>query len=224
MFSLCRCVTGTPIEKSLDDMQGLLLFLQSDPYSYKHWWKQLLYEPYLRGERQPLERLLCEVLWRTAKKDVLHQINIPDQTYVTHWLSFSPVEEHFYRTQHIECSHDAVAKLRKFNDLKQRLSEIDRNTLNTLLNPVLRLRQSCCHPQAVRGQFISLQKSTMTMEQLLEQMIKKITVDCEDNHRQYIAALSGLAGIAMISEEWKGAAMTYRDVLRWVLIYIRDFK
>ena len=46
--------------------------------------------------------------------------------------------------------------------------------LQVLLNPLLRLRQSCCHPQAVRGQFIKLNKSTMTMEDLLEQMIKKV--------------------------------------------------
>ena len=39
--------------------------------------------------------------------------------------------------------------------------------------------------QAVRGQFVSLQKSTMTMEQLLEQMIKKVVTECEEGHRYY---------------------------------------
>ena len=46
---------------------------------------------------------------------------------------------------------------RNFPDPSLRLSLMDRNTLSSLLNPLLRLRQSCCHPQAVRGQFISLQ-------------------------------------------------------------------
>ena len=46
-----RCVTGTPIEKSLDDLYGLLLFLQCDPYSVRHWFRRCLYEPYLRGEK-----------------------------------------------------------------------------------------------------------------------------------------------------------------------------
>ena len=46
-----RCVTGTPIEKSLDDLYGLLLFLQCDPYSVRHWFRRCLYEPYLRGRK-----------------------------------------------------------------------------------------------------------------------------------------------------------------------------
>ena len=59
-----------------------------------------------------------------------------------------------------------------------------------------------------------LQKSTMTMEQLLEQMIKKVVTECEDGHRQFIAALNGLAGVHIIEEKWAEAAETYRDVLR----------
>jgi len=103
------CVTGTPIEKSLNDLQGLLMFLKVDPYVLSHWWKHCLYDPYLRGDKGKLEGLLCQVMWRTAKKDVLHQINIPKQTEHVHWLSFSPIEEHFYRKQHILCS-----QVRKF--------------------------------------------------------------------------------------------------------------
>ena len=30
-------------------------------------------------------------------QDVLNQIDIPKQTEEIHWLSFSPIEEHFYR-------------------------------------------------------------------------------------------------------------------------------
>ena len=41
----------------------------------------------------------------------------------------------------------------------------------------------------MRGQFVSLQKSTMTMEQLLEQMIKKVVTECEEGHRYTHSAL-----------------------------------
>ena len=60
-------------------LQGLLLFLKIDPYSLAYWWRECLYHPYLRGQKRPLEDLLCKILWRSAKKDVLHQINIPSQ-------------------------------------------------------------------------------------------------------------------------------------------------
>ena len=59
-------------------------------------------------------------------------------------------------------------------DMEARLTSVDRNNLNNLLNPLLKLRQSCCHPQAVKGQFMKLQETTMTMEEILDQMIKKV--------------------------------------------------
>lgn len=91
------CVTGTPIGKSLKDLYGLLVFLNIDPYYIEYWWKKCLFDPYVRGETKDLEKVLSHFMWRTAKKDVLDQINIPKQTEDIHWLSFSPVEEHFYR-------------------------------------------------------------------------------------------------------------------------------
>ena len=58
-----------------------------------------------------------------------------------------------------------------------------------ILGPLLRLRQACSHPQAVRGQFT---KATMSMEELLESLIKKTQSECEESLRQYIAALNGM--------------------------------
>ena len=45
---------------------------------------------------------------------------------------------------------------------------------------------------------MSLQKQTMTMDQLLEQLITKAKLETEEAHRGYIAALNGLAGIDII--------------------------
>lgn len=154
----------------------------------------------------------------------MDQINIPKQSEEIHWLSFSPVEEHFYRRQHIDCSKEAISKIRKFSNQGMKLSEMDRQSLNNLLLPLLRLRQSCCHPQAVKGQFMSLQKSTMTMEELMEQMIKKAKVECEEANRQYIAALNGLAGLDIIEEQFTEAADKYREVLRIVEEYKEKIK
>jgi hypothetical protein len=86
-----------------------------------------------------------------------------------------------------------AASLRRYPPSTQ-LSSLERSSLTVLLGPLLRLRQGCCHPQAVRGQFLSLQKSTLTMEELLDQLIKKAVNETEEAHRHYIAALNGLAG------------------------------
>ncbi|KAF3700939.1 E3 ubiquitin-protein ligase SHPRH [Channa argus] len=207
------CVSGTPVQRGLEDLYGLVLFLGVDPYWVKHWWDQLLYRPYRRGNTEPLYNVIAQLLWRSAKKDVIDQIQIPPQTEEVHWLHFSPVEGHFYHRQHEVCSQDALVKLRKISDWSLKLGSLDRRTVNTILCPLLRLRQACCHPQAVRGEFLPLQKSTMTMEELLKSLQKKCRVECEEAHRQLVCALNGLAGIHIIRGEFVEAAEMYREVL-----------
>uniref|UniRef100_A0A8D3AT54 SNF2 histone linker PHD RING helicase n=1 Tax=Scophthalmus maximus TaxID=52904 RepID=A0A8D3AT54_SCOMX len=204
------CVSGTPVQRGLEDLYGLVLFLGVDPYWVKYWWVQLLYRPYRHGNTEPLYNVITQILWRSAKKDVIDQIQIPPQTQEVHWLHFSPVEGHFYHRQHEVCSQDALVKLRKISDWSLKLGSLDRRTVNTILYPLLRLRQACCHPQAVRGEFLPLQKSTMTMEELLKSLQKKCRVECEEAHRQLVCALNGLAGIHIIRE----AVEMYREVLR----------
>ncbi|XP_072221237.1 E3 ubiquitin-protein ligase SHPRH [Leuresthes tenuis] len=208
------CVSGTPVQRGLEDLYGLVLFLGVDPYWVKHWWDQLLYRPYRRGNSEPLYNVIAQILWRSAKKDVIDQIQIPPQTEEVHWLHFSPVEGHFYHRQHEVCSQDALVKLRKISDWSLKLGSLDRRTVNTILYPLLRLRQACCHPQAVRGEFLPLQKSTMTMEELLKSLQKKCRVECEEAHRQLVCALNGLAGIHIIRNEFVEAVEMYREVLR----------
>ncbi|XP_034964698.1 E3 ubiquitin-protein ligase SHPRH isoform X1 [Zootoca vivipara] len=208
------CVSGTPVQRGLEDLYGLVLFLGADPYWVKYWWDQLLYRPYCRKNTQPLYNFIAKIMWRSAKKDVIDQIQIPAQTEDTHWLYFSPVERHFYHRQHEVCCQDALAKLRKISDWSLKLSSLDRRTVASILYPLLRLRQACCHPQAVRGEFLPLQKSTMTMEELLTSLQKKCRTECEEVHRQLVCALNGLAGIHIIKGEYALAADMYREVLR----------
>ncbi|XP_053568464.1 E3 ubiquitin-protein ligase SHPRH [Bombina bombina] len=208
------CVSGTPVQRGLEDLFGLVLFLGVDPYWVKHWWDQILYKPYCRKDPLPLYRLIAKIMWRSAKKDVIDQIQIPPQTEEVHWLHFSPVERHFYHRQHEVCCQDALAKLRKISDWSLKLSSLDRRTVSSILYPLLRLRQACCHPQAVRGEFLPLQKSTMTMEELLTSLQKKCRTECEEAHRLLVCALNGLAGIHIIKGEYPEAVEMYREVLR----------
>ncbi|XP_023050535.1 E3 ubiquitin-protein ligase SHPRH isoform X1 [Piliocolobus tephrosceles] len=208
------CISGTPVQRGLEDLFGLVVFLGIEPYCVKHWWVRLLYRPYCKNNPQHLYSFIARILWRSAKKDVIDQIQIPPQTEEIHWLHFSPVERHFYHRQHEVCCQDAVVKLRKISDWALKLSSLDRRTVTSILYPLLRLRQACCHPQAVRGEFLPLQKSTMTMEELLTSLQKKCGTECEEAHRQLVCALNGLAGIHIIKGEYALAAELYREVLR----------
>ncbi|XP_076782966.1 E3 ubiquitin-protein ligase SHPRH isoform X1 [Arvicanthis niloticus] len=208
------CISGTPVQRGLEDLFGLVVFLGIEPYCVKHWWIRLLYHPYCKKNPQHLYSFIAKIMWRSAKKDVIDQIQIPPQTEEMHWLHFSPVERHFYHRQHEVCCQDAVVKLRKISDWALKLSSLDRRTVSSILYPLLRLRQACCHPQAVRGEFLPLQKSTMTMEELLTSLQKKCGTECEEAHRQLVCALNGLAGIHIIKGEYALAAELYREVLR----------
>ncbi|XP_013421638.1 E3 ubiquitin-protein ligase SHPRH [Lingula anatina] len=210
------CVTGTPIQRSINDLYGLLLFLGVDPYWVQHWWYKCLYEPFCFGFPEALNKTVANVLWRNAKHDVIDQINLPPQTEKMHWLTFSPVEEHFYRRQYSDCYSVAMKNLGKWSDSDIKLNSLDRHTMSQLLYPLVKLRQACCHPQAVRGEFVPIQKSAMTMEELLESLTKKSRVECEEAHRQVVAGLNGLAAVCIIKGEYAEAAEKYREVLRSV--------
>jgi hypothetical protein len=67
--------------------------------------------------------------------------------YLYPFYDRSPVEEHFYRRQHIDVSRSMVTSLRRYA-ASTPLSALDRSALAILLGPLLRLRQGCCHPQA----------------------------------------------------------------------------
>ncbi|KAK4288850.1 hypothetical protein Pmani_038148 [Petrolisthes manimaculis] len=208
------CVTGTPVQKTVNELQGLLMFLGVDPYWVPQWWNRCLFLPYCHGLKDPLHCLLAQYMWRNSKKDVINQIDIPQQTEEVHMLSFTRVEEHFYKRLHTECSYEAQQRLKKFPDDGTKLSTLDRPTLNSLLHPLLKLRQACNHPQIVKGQFMSMNRKTMTMEMLLENLIKKTKVEAEEAHRLLIASMNGLAAIHIIREEWPPAVEMYRQVLR----------
>ena len=49
----------------------------------------------------------------------------------------------------------------------------------------------------------------MTMEELLKSLIKKTKVECEEAHRQQVAAMNGLAGLSIIREEVRAYVLNY---------------
>lgn len=73
-------------------------YLQVVPFSSATAWDRLT------ENKDNLFSLLGRLLWRSNKIDVYHMLGVPDQSVVTHWLSFSPIEGYFYQRMHRECT------------------------------------------------------------------------------------------------------------------------
>ncbi|XP_039294861.1 E3 ubiquitin-protein ligase SHPRH [Nilaparvata lugens] len=203
-------VCGTPIQRHVSDLYGLFSFLQVEPYgSSRKCWQQL------ENNWPALAEVLPHVMWRTGKCHVLHELNVPPQRTRTHWLTFTPTEFFFYRKQHDLCSaqfrHKADQVLGD-QPRSTRLCQVTGKQLTALMTPLLRLRQACVHPQLVRGQFVAV-RHTLTMPQLLEQMVASATTDAEETLRQVVCSLNGVAGASVLVDRPAEAVDLYRRVL-----------
>ncbi|KAI5079688.1 hypothetical protein GOP47_0005167 [Adiantum capillus-veneris] len=212
------CITGTPIQKSLDDLHGLLSFLDLQPFCDYFWWARVLREPYEKngaGAMNFVHNYLKTIFWRSSKADVSHELGLPPQEDLLTWLTFSPVEAHFYRRQHERCATRALEVMRgnittakPFKDRMLSPSEVAK-----IMHPLLSLRQACCHPQVGSSGLRSLQKLPMTMDEVLKVLIDKAMTEGEEAQRNLVGALNGLAALKILEGDPPSAVSLYREAL-----------
>ncbi|XP_073129793.1 uncharacterized protein [Henckelia pumila] len=234
------CITGTPIQRKLDDLYGLLRFLQANPFDTYRWWADVICKPYERGDAEAMvftHNFFKQLLWRSSKILVWDELELPPQEECVSWLSLSPIEQHFYQRQHETCVDDAKEVIESFKDHVRKGKEADSLAYDApsepfitnieaakLFNSLLKLRQACCHPQVGSSGLRSLQKSPMTMEEILSVLIGKTKVEGEDALRKLVVALNGLAGIAMIKQDYKEAVSLYKEAVFIVEEHSDDFR
>ncbi|KAL3665938.1 hypothetical protein V7S43_009358 [Phytophthora oleae] len=144
------CLTGTPIQNTLDDMFSLLCFLQYQPWSRVAWWKRVITKPYGDGDDVNalgrLKVLLTPILLRRTKHSRDKQgnmiVKLPPKHIDLVKLEFSPDERAFYQA--------VFDKSRaEFNGF------VARGTAATsyvaIFALLLRLRQACDHPLLALG-------------------------------------------------------------------------
>ncbi|GFQ86056.1 e3 ubiquitin-protein ligase SHPRH [Trichonephila clavata] len=207
------CVTGTPIQKSVEDLFGLLLFLGYDPYHQKLWWKELLWKSFACGKTDKLALILNNIMWRTPKNNVLDQIGIPRQETVIHEMYLSQIEKVFYGHIHLKCRRDFMENIKKYDCKDVKLRNLDKHTLSKIILPLKKLQKACCHFQLTRDDFPNIHKNKMSVPQLLEHLLKNASYDCEEAHRKLILSMNGAAGIFAIKEEYKNACEMYKKAL-----------
>ncbi|KAJ6744590.1 E3 UBIQUITIN-PROTEIN LIGASE SHPRH FAMILY MEMBER [Salix purpurea] len=234
------CITGTPIQRKLDDLYGLLRFLKASPFNVSRWWIDVVRDPYERRDANAMEfthKFFKQIMWRSSKIHVADELQLPPQEECVSWLTFSAIEKHFYQMQHETCVSYAREVIGSFKDdiVKRKVpgcvsSDASTDPLIThaeaakLLNSLLKLRQACCHPQVGSSGLRSLQQSPMTMEEILMVLVGKTKIEGEEALRKLVVALNALAGIAILEQNFPQAVSLYKEALVLSQEHSEDFR
>lgn len=208
------CVSGTPISQSLDDIYGLFLYLGVPIYSVKSFWDYCIKVPIEMNSlvaKHLLLDILYKLMWRTSKIQLPSNL-LPPQISELLSLNFSPIERNFYTRQCEKCTYFSTRILNKLKNQSNNNNHITKNEMLKAMVPLLNLRQACCHPQIGSNGLKTKSKTAMTMEEVLDKLIKDSQLDCEEYQRQYIASLNGLSALSQISNN-KEEAISYYDTV-----------
>ena len=113
-------VTGTPVSRGLEDLQGLFAFLGGpSPFADAGWWRRTVQEPYsahVHSARQFLHSHLKRLMWRNSRADVADELRLPPQGQTVTWLRPSGIEAHWYSQQRKVCEGMVRDALRRIKD------------------------------------------------------------------------------------------------------------
>ena len=146
------CLSGTPMQNSVDDLYSYFRFLRYEPYCSHTEFKRLIRDPCAeQGSKsqsafERLKTILQAVLLRrtkTSKIDGQPVIKLPERRLQLVQAEFSTPEERDFYAKLSQEANSQLAAMQKEGTLRQ-------NYVNVLWM-LLRLRQACNHPWLVRG-------------------------------------------------------------------------
>ncbi|CAN0888209.1 Helicase-like transcription factor CHR28 [Linum grandiflorum] len=159
------CLSGTPIQNSIDDLYSYFRFLRYEPYSgYKSFCSAIklpISRNSLHGYKK-LRAVLAAVMLRRTKGTLINGepiIRLPPKSICLKKVDFSVEERAFYT----RLEADSRSKFKAY----AAAGTVSQNYANILLM-LLRLRQACDHPVLVKGfNSDSVQKVSVDMAKKL---------------------------------------------------------
>ncbi|CAH8390854.1 unnamed protein product [Eruca vesicaria subsp. sativa] len=142
------CLSGTPIQNTIDDLYSYFRFLRYDPYAVYKSFCNTIKVPITRNSQngyKKLQAILKAIMLRRTKGTLLDGqpiLNLPPKTINLTKVNFSVEERSFYTN----LESVSRSQFKAYADA----GTLNQNYANILLM-LLRLRQACDHPQLVKG-------------------------------------------------------------------------
>ncbi|KAF1744848.1 hypothetical protein MXB_3385 [Myxobolus squamalis] len=98
------CVTGTPIHRSLNDVEGIFSLINYHPFDGQEFFKKAFYHDLSLGKTDSLVNVLRGIMRRSEKEDVDKEVRnsiniqlaIPGLESISITIDFDPIELHYY--------------------------------------------------------------------------------------------------------------------------------
>ncbi|TFK53181.1 hypothetical protein OE88DRAFT_1626853 [Heliocybe sulcata] len=145
------CLTGTPLQNSVEELYSLLKFLEIRPLNDWETFNNRIAKPVKSGRSgQPMKRLhlvLAAVMLRRKKDTILNGkplLDLPARNVEVVSCTFDAEEREFYNTVE-EKVRDSFEKLAQQGNLQK--------SYTTILILLLRMRQACDHPALINKDY-----------------------------------------------------------------------
>lgn len=179
-------VSGTPLRKTVDDLHGLLIFLRYKPFNDNpKLWRQLV-----TNHKNLFRRLFGAIALRHTKAQIREELHLPLQKRVVITVPFSAVESQNYATLYNQMCEEVGLT----NDGAPRDDDWDPDhpdTLQAMRGWLVRLRQTCLHPQVGGRNRKALgrgQGPLRTVAEVLEVMIEQNESNTRVDERALLSA------------------------------------
>ena len=179
-------VSGTPLRKSVQDLHGLLIFLRYKPLSDN----AKLWSHLIANHRHIFRRIFGEIALRHTKAQIREELRLPPQKRVVLTVPFSAVEQQHYSTLFNEMCEDIGLNV-DGSPKGEDWDPEDPGTMEAMRTWLVRLRQTCLHPQVGGRNRKALgrgQGPLRTVAEVLEVMIEQNETSTRTEERTVLNA------------------------------------